>query len=117
MEKKLYTKFVQRVLLFAEVGFGEILESLRRKLIQVLMKLQYSLYFQIPGFEAFVTGLIFHYELLLDRLGFYYILKFCLFTYNSRHQSFQMNTTSLYFLGFDTFAATLSLLTFNCLYL
>ena len=37
------------------------------------MKLHHYLYFQIRGFKASIVDLILHYELLLDRLGLYYI--------------------------------------------
>jgi hypothetical protein len=37
------------------------------------MELHHYLYFQTCGFKASITDLILHYELLLDRLGLYYI--------------------------------------------
>jgi Tc5 transposase DNA-binding domain len=122
MEKKLYAKFIQRRaegILVRQSWFRRESKKLWKETYLDSGGITTSTLFVFSN--SWFQGFCRRFDVTLRavtrqvRALLYYICF--IFTYNSRRQSFQMNTTSLCFPGFDISAATLNLPTFNCLHL
>ena len=121
MEKKLYTKFVQRRAegtIVRRSWFRRESKKLWKETYLGFDEIALLFVFSNSWFQGFCRRFNISLRAITRQVRvLLYIKILFIFTYSSRHQSFQMNTTSLCFPGFDIFAVTPSLPIFNCLHL
>jgi Tc5 transposase DNA-binding domain len=117
MEKKLYTKFVQRRAAGIIVRRGWFRREARKLWIETYLQVPMLFVFSNSWFQGFCRRFDITLQAITRQVRILLIIiSNWFYSNNNRHQSFQKNTTNVCYHGFNIFAAILNLLLFNCLH-